>query len=182
MKPSGTLWTALRSLLIVAAFATGTGCASAPPDTAAAETSIARATTVYFHPAHGQPAQQQDRDQYECHNWAVRQTGFDPSAPQVPPHLRVTSEPLATGVAVGAASGGLVGAAVSRPWDSGSGALLGTIAGAAVGGLTASAATDSAQNQERRMRAAQLEQQASNYRRALSACLEARGYNVSSQR
>jgi len=182
MGSNEALWTVLPVLTIMA-LAAGSGCASAPQTNADDEALVASATTVYFHPSRGQSAQQQDRDRYECHNWAVRQSGFDPSAPQVPPHLRVVSTPstsVEAGVAVGAASGALVGAAVSRPWESGSGALLGTLAGAAIGGITASAATDSAQNQERRMRAARLEQQASDYRRALSACLEARGYIVSS--
>lgn len=183
MKPNGTVGTALGMLLTVVAVATGGGCASAPRAAADGQPSLPPAPAVYFHPARGQSARQQDRDQYECHNWAVRQTGFDPSAPQVPPHLRIVSAPagsaVASGIAVGAASGALVGAAVSRPWESGSGALLGSLAGAAIGGITASATAQAAQNQERRMRAAQLEEQASNYRRALSACLEARGYSVS---
>jgi hypothetical protein len=184
VRPKGTLWTVRQAVLAVMVAAVGVGCVSAPGDNADSELAIPPAVTVYFHPSQGQSAQQQDRDRYECHNWAVRQTGFDPSAPQVPPHLRVVSTPSASveaGVAIGATGGALVGAAVSKPWDSGAGALLGTVAGAAIGGITASAAADSTQNQERRMRAAQLEQQASNYRRALSACLEARGYTVSSQ-
>jgi hypothetical protein len=34
---------------------------------------------VYFYANNGQSAEQQDRDRYECHRWAVGQTGFDPS-------------------------------------------------------------------------------------------------------
>ena len=33
------------------------------------------------YPAHGQSNDAQDRDRYECHRWAVEQTGFDPSKP-----------------------------------------------------------------------------------------------------
>lgn len=36
-------------------------------------------TTVYAYPTHGQSAEQADRDRYECYQWAVQQTGFDPS-------------------------------------------------------------------------------------------------------
>lgn len=186
MKSSRTLWTALGSVLAIMVGAASTGCVSAPREgagtSAETEESIARAAAVYFYPSRGQSPRQQDRDQYECHTWAVRQTGFDPNAPQVPPHLRIVTAPTSveTGVAIGAATGGLVGAAVSRPWESGSGALLGTIAGAAIGGITTSAAAASAQTQERRVRTAQLEQQARDYRRAMSACLEGRGYTVSS--
>src|SRR5215831_21128111 len=49
------------------------------------------AQDIYVYPAKGQSQEQQDRDRYECHSWAVQQTGFDPSrdvaytpAPQEP--------------------------------------------------------------------------------------------------
>lgn len=35
----------------------------------------------YVYPKKGQSAQQQAKDRYECHHWAVGQTGFDPSQP-----------------------------------------------------------------------------------------------------
>ena len=38
-------------------------------------------TRVFVYPLRDQPAEQQDRDRYECHNWSVQQAGFDPSAP-----------------------------------------------------------------------------------------------------
>ena len=46
-------------------------------------------TRVFLYPLRDQSADLQGRDRYECHHWAVQQTGFDPSAPSVPPHLRV---------------------------------------------------------------------------------------------
>jgi len=83
---------------------------------------------------------------------------------------------------VGAAGGAIIGSAVSRPWESGQGALVGALAGAVIGGLSdaarleqARAAADSATTSER---AALLERMARDYRRAMSACLEARGYSV----
>jgi hypothetical protein len=33
----------------------------------------------YVYPRQAQSAQQQAADEYECHRWAVSQTGFDPS-------------------------------------------------------------------------------------------------------
>ena len=38
---------------------------------------------IYIYPNQGQSAQQQSRDRYECHSWAVQQTGVDPTAPQM---------------------------------------------------------------------------------------------------
>lgn len=142
-------------------------------------------TTVYFYPARGQTPAQQDRDKYECNNWAVQQSGFDPSAPHIPPHLRVQvaeGPPPGAGVATGAVAGGLLGAAVAPPWRSGQGAVLGALAGALVGGAAESAARQQAQARAAAnatdIHAAQLEEEASNYRRAMAACLEGRGYNV----
>ena len=40
------------------------------------------AQDIYIYPAKGQSHEQQDRDRYECHSWAVKQTGFDPSKAQ----------------------------------------------------------------------------------------------------
>jgi len=158
------------------------GCVSQPVATAPAGPPDTR---VYFYPTQGQSSEQQDRDRYECHNWAVRQSGFDPSAPNAPPHLRtvvVAGPPPGSGVAAGAVTGAVVGAAVSRPWEAGSGALIGAIAGAAIGGIAESAATEQARVEAaasaNNAHVAALEQQASGYRRAMSACLEGRGYEV----
>src|ERR1700752_467771 len=85
---------------------------------------------VYAYPLHGQNAQQQDRDHYECSLWATQQTGFDPSAPGVPPHERVrvvSGPPPGTGTAVGAVTGAIIGAAISRPWEAATGALAGAV-------------------------------------------------------
>ena len=169
----------MGGLVVMGAFA---GCVSepvslvpvGPPD-----------TTVYFYPSRNQPSAQQDRDKYECHLWAVQQSGFDPSSPSTPPHLRtvmVAGPPPGAGIAAGAVTGAVVGAAVSRPWEAGAGALVGAIAGAAIGGAAESAATDQAREQAEananNARAAALEHHASDYRRAMTACLEGRGYMV----
>jgi hypothetical protein len=142
-------------------------------------------TTVFFYPTRGQSPEQQDRDRYDCHVWAVQQTGFDPSAPNIPPHPRVQvsgGPPPGAGVATGAVAGGLIGAAVAPPWQSGQGALLGALTGAIVGGAAQSAAQERARTQAeasaRNAQAAQLEEQALGFRRAMSACLEGRGYSV----
>jgi hypothetical protein len=141
-------------------------------------------TDVYAYPLHAQTPDQQDRDRYDCSLWAMKQTGFDPSAPNVPPHARVrvvsAGPPPGTGTAVGAVTGAILGAAVSGPRDAGAGAVVGAVAGAAIG-----TASDAARQREvhqvvseDRRQAAALEQKASNYRRAIGACLDARGYSV----
>jgi hypothetical protein len=142
-------------------------------------------TSVYFYPARGQSAEQQDRDKYECNNWAVKQSGFDPSAPSTPPHLRMqvaAGPPSGAGIATGAVAGAALGAAFAPPWQAGQGAIFGALAGAALGGAAESAAAERERQQAAasaaQAHAAQLEEQARNFRRAMSACLEGRGYNV----
>jgi len=146
---------------------------------------------VYAYPLHGQPAEQQDRDHYECSVWATQQTGFDPSAPGVPPHERVrvvsAGPPPGTNTAIGAVAGAILGAAISPRWQAAPGALAGAVVGGAIGSTAdASNAQANAANmqqaraeasQDRRAAAVQ-EQKAANYRRAISACLDGRGYSV----
>ncbi len=37
------------------------------------------AQQLFVYPTKGQSPERQNRDRYECHAWAVQQTGFDPS-------------------------------------------------------------------------------------------------------
>ncbi len=143
--------------------------------------------TVYFYPNKGQSPEQQDRDRYECYLWAVNQTGFEPSAPSLAPHHKLTvvaEPPPGTGTAVGAITGAVLGAAVSSRGNMPEGALIGSVAGALVGSASDAARqeqTSRLQQQYDRQtskRIETIERQASNYRRALAACLEGRGYKV----
>ena len=175
----------IGGIVVWAAYA---GCVSEPatPDVSVQPPPPLPDTNVYFYPAQGQSAEQQDRDKYECNGWAVRQSGFDPSSPNVPPHLRVLvsagGPPPGAGVAAGAVTGAVLGAALSRPWEAGPGALIGALAGAGIGGLAETTSRTHAQSvagaDARDAEAALLEQKARNYRRAMSACLEGRGYSV----
>ncbi|MBV8660045.1 MAG: hypothetical protein JO142_19670, partial [Burkholderiales bacterium] len=39
------------------------------------------ASDLFAYPRNGQSEQQQAKDRYECHAWAVKQTGYDPTQP-----------------------------------------------------------------------------------------------------
>jgi len=188
---SGASGVTARAVAIFSVVVYLTGCAAEPPARAVrrqyreAPTAVEKPTTdVYAYPLHGQTPEQQDRDRYDCNLWAVKQTGFDPSAPNVPPHARVrvvsAGPPPGTGTAVGAVTGAIIGAAVSGPRDAGAGAVVGAVAGAAIGSATDAARAEQGQrvSYADRREAAALEQKASNFRRAISACLDARGYSV----
>lgn len=177
-------------ILILSTTALG-GCATETVSYSAPPQAVVPDTNVYFYPApgHAQSPGQQDRDKYECNEWAVRQTGFDPSLPQVPPHQRMQivagGPPPGAAVGAGALTGAVVGASVSRPWDAGRGTLIGALAGAAIGGIVESEqqhAVEQAEAQANDRYAltenAAIEQKASQFRCAIGACLEARGYTV----
>ncbi len=173
----------LKSLGLMALLAGSAACVTQPSRPVGPPTQPE--TRVFVYPLRGQSTDLQDRDRYECHNWAVQESGFDPSAPYVPPHLRVvvsSGPPPGTGILTGAMAGAVIGSILSRPWESGRGALLGALAGAAVGGIAESSAAreaqEEAQSNAEYARAAALEEQARFYVRALSACLSARGYEV----
>ena len=130
----------------------------------------------FVYPAKGQSAQQQKKDEGECHKWAVAQSKYDPAKP---PEQTAAANPstTATGTtrgagARGAARGAIVGEVVGG--DAGAGAAAGAVA---------------ARSQSRRQNAAQAQQQqqASSqqqeagqaaYQKARAACLEGRGYTV----
>ena len=42
-------------------------------------TSSGGSSNVYAYPKNGQSDEQQATDRYECHKWAVAQSGFDPT-------------------------------------------------------------------------------------------------------
>jgi len=56
---------------------------SPPPDEGAAQAGAAPAggDDFFMYPRNDQSAEDQARDRFECHQWAVTQTGFDPSEP-----------------------------------------------------------------------------------------------------
>jgi hypothetical protein len=144
-------------------------------------------TQVYVYPTSGQAPDRVSRDRYECYLWSVKQSGFDPSQTQLAPHQRVevvSMPPQGSDTAAGAATGAILGAVIANPHN----AVAGAVGGAIVGGALGAASDASREAQRKQIQArydqrnnaqsARIEEQASNYRRALTACLEGRGYTV----
>ena len=172
------IWSVLGlSALLVA-------CVEPPPRrTVVAAQPVPAPSPIMVYPANGQTPEQLERDRYECHVWAVQQTGFDPSRPGVPPGQRVVVEPAnppGAGTAVGAIAGAILGAALAGPRDAGFGAVFGGVTGAAIGASSDVNAQAQANAEQARLDQgyARSEAAASNYRRAISACLDARGYKT----
>jgi hypothetical protein len=167
------------------------GCVEAPPPRRvyAPPPPDKPITDVYAYPQNNQTPDQQERDRYECNNWAVKQSGFDPSAPNVPPHDRyrvvAAGPPPGSGTAVGAITGAILGAVIAGPRNAGAGLIVGGVAGGLVGTAAEQqqrAAADAQAQQFVDNRSAQemavIDARAGNYRRAIGACLEGRGYAV----
>jgi hypothetical protein len=156
-------------------------CATPPPRTYAVPAPPPQRVFVY--PANGQSAEQTDRDRYECHIWAVQQTGVDPSRSDASAYERVIvqpSSPPGSNAVGGAIAGAIIGSIIGGPRNAGAGLVLGGATGAIVG----SAADANAQQQARQTQqhfnesAAEGRARADSYRRAIGACLQGRGYTV----
>lgn len=170
-----------RSLLPVVAALVLAACAHSP-QREAQPAPAANLTKVYFYPSQGQTAAQQDRDRYDCYVWAVDQTGFDPSRQIAPRDTRATvipaASPLET-VGTAAAVGAVIGAVAAGRGDATEGALVGAMAGSVVGAAAASTQQQTHAVPRHDSRGyGRYEREAADYRRAMSACLEGRGYSV----
>ncbi|HSG66737.1 MAG TPA: glycine zipper 2TM domain-containing protein [Gammaproteobacteria bacterium] len=151
---------------------------------------------LMIYPAAGQSDEALGRDRYECHVWAVEQSGFDPSNPPPEPAAGAVRVPVGEnpnqnaatkGTIAGAVAGGVIGA---QRKDSGAaeGAVIGAVIGSMIGSaIEQQGATEARQqaeqsaSQEAARRAAERDDLArarGDYQRALASCLEGRDYVV----
>jgi hypothetical protein len=170
----------LRIALPVALTVLLTACVTPPPRTVAVPAPPPQRVFVY--PANGQSPEQTERDRYECHIWAVQQTGVDPSRDNNAYEQVIVqpANPPGSGTAAGAIGGAILGAIIAGPRNAGAGLVIGGATGAIVG----SASDANAQAQARQTQA-QINQSAAtgraradSYRRAIGACMTGRGYTV----
>lgn len=159
----------------------------------------AAAATPLIYPAKGQSAQQQDRDKYECHDWARTQSGFDPTKPVAAPAPMPTAsassannggKTSSAGTAAGMATGAMSAAAVAQltHHDPARAAAAGALGGGVVQRVKqqqqqakSQQRSDAEQQQQQQalaQQAARLQQQRTTYDRATAACMEGRGYTV----
>jgi hypothetical protein len=140
------------------------------------------AQDLVVYPAKGQSPEQQQKDEFECYNWAKQQSGFDPMvAPQAtaPPPQQQGRQANVAGGAVRGAAIGVVGGAIAG--DAGKGAAIGAATGGLLGGMRRNQQRqqqDQAQQQWEQQQAAQYQNNRNNYNRALAVCLEGREYSV----
>jgi hypothetical protein len=166
MSSSKRLACAAGSLLAAATLALGAASVHAAEDLSALQVA----------PLRGQSADQSRRDRYECHNWAVEQTGTAPLAAPVAHEAEKDAnhaknaeraQRAIAGAGLGAAVGGMIRGIQGK--DPGIGMLAGAAVGAGIG--AGSTKNGGHRNTEEA-------QGPSDYLRALTACLEGRGYTV----
>jgi hypothetical protein len=154
----------------------------------------ANAQELFIYPAAGQSPEQQRRDGLECRLWAIDQTGFDPTLPPpqsgeptaLPPQVQRQGSGTARSTGRGAVAGTAVGAIMGNTGrGAAAGAALGALTGTARGVDQRRAQQQATDDWARQQRIAQAErQQLQQYRRhsfnrAVTACMEGRGYTVS---
>jgi len=171
----------LRLAAAVAVSALLAACVTPPPRTYAVPAPPPQRVFVY--PAGGQSAEQTDRDRYECHLWAVQQTGVDPSRAGASAYERVIVQPAnppGSGTVAGLIGGAIIGSIIGGPRDAGAGAIIGGATGAIVGSAADANAQAQAQQTQAQINqsAAAGRARADSYRRAIGACLQGRGYTV----
>lgn len=137
---------------------------------------------MYFYPERGQAESQQDRDRYECYRLAVRDSGVDPGMTPVSRAWSPPPPPRRDGAEVvgGAATGAIVGAAVSSPRHAGQNAVIGAVFGALLGAVAQESRAQAVEAAQARQAeaAARARQPLDNFRRAMGACMQSRGYTV----
>ena len=154
--------------------------------------SLASTLEVYVFPADGQAADQQSKDEAECYNWAVSNTGSDPfelqkqdeaataqAEQQVAQTQAATQGAGAKGAVKGAAAGALIGEVSGG--DAGDSAAIGAAAGVVSSRRRGRAANEQAQQQAAAAEAAShqaTEEKTNNFKKAFGVCLEAKNYMV----
>ncbi len=138
---------------------------------------------LFIYPEKDQSAEQQEKDKFECYNWAKGNSGFDPMAPITATAPPPKKEAAQGGAGRGALRGLALGTAVGA--IRGSGGKQSRAIGAAAGGLVGGMRRQDQKRQETAAQKAWEQEQVanyqrnrSNYNRAYGACLEGRGYTV----
>jgi hypothetical protein len=136
---------------------------------------MASTVGLYVYPQKQQTATQQLTDEQQCYGSAKTQTGFDPNAPTT---VSKTAKPDSANDHA-AAKGALRGATTSRAVgrDPGQGAARGAILGSARAKRKQKEQAEQADKQAAAKKTQQQQKQ-DDFKRAMTACLDARGYSV----
>jgi hypothetical protein len=159
--------------------------AGAAPPAASTLPDVAKQFGLFVYPAKQQTPDQQRLDENQCYAWAQQQSSIDPNAAPVnrdsaaaasaDQTAQATQGAAVGGAARGAAGGAVVGAIAG---DAGKGAAIGAVAGAAGGRRAKRQAEANAANKGAAQADAMNAAQKETFKKAMSVCLEGRGYTV----
>ncbi|BDG05605.1 glycine zipper family protein [Anaeromyxobacter oryzae] len=157
--------------------------AQAPPPPAAqpaapAQKSLSQQWGLYVYPSKGQTKDVQDKDEYDCYQWAKQQSGIDPLAPATAAPAQPAEAPkggAVKGAAKGAAAGAAIGAVAG---DAGKGAAIGATAGGVKGVAGKKKQQEAAAKEATAATQQQAQQTTATFNKAFGVCLEGRGYSV----
>lgn len=163
--------------------------------------SAAQKINMFAYPKNNQSRDQQLRDELDCYNLSQQQSGVNPEAP--PPAAPTSADVAAAqkeaasgaqqvqggrvrGAAGGAAGGAAIGAIAG---NAGKGAAIGAVAGTMGGGMRQRQANAAMKQQAAQQGGSKVQQDyaqakasydqgMSTFKRAFSACMDARGYSV----
>ncbi|MGB9417342.1 MAG: hypothetical protein WCB58_13585 [Acidobacteriaceae bacterium] len=135
---------------------------------------MASTVGLYVYPQKNQSATQQLTDEQQCYNSAKTQTGYDPNATSSAPKAKSKKSNDDRDVAKGAAHGAIISGAT------GGDAAAGARRGAIIGGIRSKREKKKDDEAKQKTEAKQTGQdkQKDDFKRATSACLDARGYSV----
>jgi len=169
----------MKNYARVISFAIALSAAMAPQAFAQAQTqpgsgrsAVASQLGVFVYPKNHQDQAKQTKDENECYGSAKQQSGIDPAAAPPPP---TEAQEQKGGGAKGAAGGAAIGAIAG---DAGTGAAVGATAGAVRGRRQQRKANKQAEQQAQQDAKAQQQQTMDTFKKAFSACLDARQYSV----
>ena len=143
---------------------------------APSQSTITTKLGTYVFPNNGQSASQQNSDESYCYNWARTQTNFDPINAAPPPqsastgYERAPGQGATRGAAVGAVGGAIGG-------NAGKGAAIGATVGLLKGARDRRQASAQQEEQSAQYQQ-QLQAQTGQFKKAFSACLQAKHYTV----
>jgi hypothetical protein len=140
---------------------------------------MASTVGLYVYPDKQQSATQQLTDEQQCYGSAKTQTGYDPNATTTAAKTPKSSSSSSSSDDHAAAKGAMRGATISRATggDPGEGAARGAILGSIRAKRKAKEQADQASKKPDPAKTPQQQKQ-DDFKRAMSACLDARGYSV----
>ena len=164
---------------------TGAPGACPPGYTCSAASSPASQLGLYVFPAKEQTKDQQLADEQYCWGWAKDQTKIDPATltantDSAAKATKAKVDSAAAGAAVKGAARGAAGGAIigGIAGDAGTGAAIGAATGAVAGRRAKKQATAQAEQVGAAQAEQQVAQKIATSKKAMSTCLEGKGYSV----